>query len=55
MVVRVNAYAFDFKGQILAHLARLFHTFRQKHKLKMCESHSCVISLEKRNPEAMCK
>lgn len=53
--VGVNTYAIDCKGQILAHVARLFHTFRQKHELKMCESHSCVMSLEKRNLEAMCK
>lgn len=54
MVVGVNIYAIDFKGQILAHVAR-FHTFRQKHELKMCETHSCVMNLEKSNPEAMWK
>lgn len=54
--VGVTIYAIDFKGQILAHVTRLFHTFRQnRYELKMCESHSCVMSLEKRNPEAMCK
>lgn len=50
VTVRVNVYAIDFKGQSLVHVSLLFHTFRQKHELRMRESHSCVVRLDKTKP-----